>query len=151
MAKRKPVFSMYLEAGAFFCKTAFVTPPKCVLRALNTIFYISAIFSTRQDRKYSDPGIHTITLGSSWEYSTCCSGKSWDIPIGIALSLYWPAICGLGVARDITTARLGIVWDIPFGMVPSTVFLRYIRPGISRPFAWGKDEKSRSGLCFLQC
>ena len=26
MAKRKPVFSMYLEAGTFFCKTAFVTP-----------------------------------------------------------------------------------------------------------------------------
>ena len=28
MAKRKPVFSMYLLAGTFFCKTAFVTPPK---------------------------------------------------------------------------------------------------------------------------
>ena len=28
MTKRKPVFSMFLEAGTFFCKTAFVTPPK---------------------------------------------------------------------------------------------------------------------------
>ena len=28
MAKRKPAFSMYLEAGTFLCKTAFVTPPK---------------------------------------------------------------------------------------------------------------------------
>ena len=28
MAKRKPVFSMYLEAGTFFCKTAFVAPPE---------------------------------------------------------------------------------------------------------------------------
>ena len=26
MAKRKPVFSMHLEVGTFFCKTAFVTP-----------------------------------------------------------------------------------------------------------------------------
>ena len=28
MAKTKPLFSMYLEAGTFFCKTALVTPPK---------------------------------------------------------------------------------------------------------------------------
>ena len=28
MAKRKPAFSMYLEAGTFLCKTMFVTPPK---------------------------------------------------------------------------------------------------------------------------
>ena len=27
MVKRKSVFSMYLEVGTFFCKTAFVTPP----------------------------------------------------------------------------------------------------------------------------
>ena len=28
MAKRKPVFSMYLEADTFLCKTAFIAPPK---------------------------------------------------------------------------------------------------------------------------
>ena len=28
MAKRKPVFSMHLEVGTFFCKPALVTPPK---------------------------------------------------------------------------------------------------------------------------
>ena len=28
MVKRKPVFSMHLKVGTFFCRTAFVTPPK---------------------------------------------------------------------------------------------------------------------------